>query len=763
MVCLVCKHSGHTIFYINQIFYDKLMKKILSLLLSGLSLVASAQTMPTLSVDGVDLYMSVQYKQSWDNADVFREDSAGIYRTVAGQGGLVCVKAPVLMSGGIAYHDGKVYTNSFNSNDGGMGSITPEWRIYDLATGELEESIPGEADYGDLTGALTYDVTEDVIYGVRLHNGGSTLARIDPATGEKTDVGNLREVGYPSGSGATGSIQMCPTIAVDRYGEIYAIYVRYPDMSGTLRFGRIAKSGSNAGAITYIGDISPRNMLDGDYILMNDNNEYSLFYNFKDDKMYWMFNGISRNLMEASYTPIFEMNLSSAVATMVGYLPGGYSTSGAFFNEPLLDSPDGVVGLEYEYSESSADRTMGNLVIELPSKTYIGDDIEGTLTLVVTEGETEVARIENLAPGSTVRTDETTFPYGEHTYTTYTISADGIESLKRDFDVFVGYDVPLNPTNVTLSADGKTMTLSWTAPTGGTHGGEIANDAIRYRINSYIDGEVLYDNYEGTSVTIPAADELTRYSYVVYSKYGDNVGLGMTSNALIVGDPLDLDTPYSTDFYDIYEMFNHYKILDVNGDGHTWMWYGGMAMYIYNETQDADDWMFTPPINYIGGHTYKMSVTAMSSSLEGYLESMEVTFGNDDEIEAQQVLETIAEIPTLETTYSYEVTPTEDGVYFFGLHVISPRNHEYLGLTGLEIRDITGSGIDDVAADDDAFAAFAGDDAITVRNTTGETATIYSIGGMVMGSSAQPEFTTAVAPGAYIVKCGTQAVKVIVR
>lgn len=739
------------------------MKKILSLLLSGLSLVASAQTMPTLSVDGVDLYMSVQYKESWTNAEVFRSDSAGIYRAVAGQGGLVNIKAPLLMSGGMTYYNGKVYVNSFDDHNGNVDQITPEWQIYDLATGVLETSIRGEANYADLTKYLTYDATEDVIYGVGMSNGGYYLAKIDPATGEKTSLGGLREVGYPASSGATGQIARCPAIAVDRYGDIYAIYVRYPDASGSLRFGRIAKSGSNAGAITYINDISPRDMLEGDYIQMTDYDEFSLFYNYRDDKMYWMFNGISINLMEASYTPIFEVNLSSAVATMVGYLPGGYSTSGAFFNEPLLDSPDGVVGLEYEYSESSADRTKGNLVIELPSKTYIGDDIEGTLTLVVTEGETEVARIENLAPGSTVRTDETTFPYGEHTYTTYTISADGIESLKRDFDVFVGYDVPLNPTNVTLSADGKTMTLSWTAPTGGTHGGEIANDAIRYRINSYIDGEVLYDNYDGTSVTIPAADELTRYSYVVYSKYGDNVGLGMTSNALIVGDPLDLDTPYSTDFYDIYEMFNRYKILDVNGDGHTWMWYGGMAMYFYNETQDADDWMFTPPINYIGGHTYKMSVTAMSS-LEGYLESMEVTFGNDDEIEAQQVLETIAEIPTLETTYSYEVTPTEDGVYFFGLHVISPMHHEYLGLTGLEIRDITGStGIDDVEADDGAFAAFAGDGAITVRNTTGEAATIYSIGGMVMGSSAQPEFTTAVAPGAYIVKCGAQAVKVIVR
>ena len=737
------------------------MKKILSLLLLGLPIAASAQTMPTLSVDGVDLYISMQYNQSWDNSTVFPSDSAGIYKVPAGSSTLEKVVVPVEMSGGMTYYNGKVYTNAFSSSGGREELIVPEWRIYDLATGKLEKSIVGEANYADLTKSLTYDITEDVIYGVGQSNGGRYLAKIDPATGEKTNLGALREIGYPASSGATGGIHSCPTIAVDRYGDIYAIYVRYPDMSSTLRFGRVVKSGSNAGAISYIGDISPRNMLEGDYVSMNDNNDYTLFYNFRDDKLYWMFNGTSMNLYGAAYTPIFEINLNSAVATMVGYLPQGYSVSGAFFNEPLLDSPDGIGSLEYVYSPSSADRTTGHLALVAPTKTYMGDDIEGSLTVVVAEGDTEVARLTDVAPGSTVTTDECDFAYGEHTYTAYAISADGVESAKRDFDVYVGYDLPSNPTNVVLSVEGKTMTLSWTAPTEGAHGGEIDPSAIRYRIRSYMDNEIIVDNYAGTSYTIEAADELTRYTYVVLAMYDGNVGLGLTSNSLIVGDPLD--PPYSTDFLDMYEMYNRYKIIDANGDGHTWVWYGGLAMYLYSEVQDADDWMFTPPINYKGGHTYELTVTALSSMAD-YLESMELTFGNDDEFAAQEVIKTIEEIPTDLTSYTIEVTPAEDGVYFFGLHVISPKFHEYLGLTYLGIVDLTDPvSVEEVGIDSDAFIAHASDGAITVRNTTGMEATIYSVGGMVVGSSAQPEFTTTVALGAYIVKCGAQAVKVIVR
>ena len=70
--------------------------------------VSVAQTMPKLSEDGVDLYVGLQYCTRWDNSDVFPGDSAGIYRIPTGDSELRCVKAPIAVNGGIAYHDGKV-------------------------------------------------------------------------------------------------------------------------------------------------------------------------------------------------------------------------------------------------------------------------------------------------------------------------------------------------------------------------------------------------------------------------------------------------------------------------------------------------------------------------------------------------------------------------------------------------------------------------------------------------------------------------------
>ena len=85
--------------------------------------------------------------------------------------------------------------------------------------------------------------------------------------------------------------------------------------------------------------------------------------------------------MDAYYTPIFEMNYDSGVATMVGHLTEGYHVTGAFFNEPELTSPDGVEDFKYVYSASSADRTTGRLSMKAPATTYEGKAITGTLTI----------------------------------------------------------------------------------------------------------------------------------------------------------------------------------------------------------------------------------------------------------------------------------------------------------------------------------------------------------------------------------------------
>ena len=725
-----------------------------------------AQTMPKLSEDGVDLFVGMQYCTRWDNSDVFPGDSAGIYRIPTGDSELRCVKAPIAVNGGIAYHDGKVYMNVFDDENTSADQITPVWQVIDLATGNVEKSITGETGSG-ITTTITYDPTEDVIYGVVSANDSRRfyLAKIDPETGEQTNVGWLTEK-------VTGShLSKCPAIAADKYGTLYAIYTRYPETDEVMRFGQIQKDGT----VLQIGNgISCTGMLDGDYLSIYRPIRQALFYNSKSDKLYWIHCGISA-YMDAYYTPIFEMNYDSGVATMVGHLTEGYHVTGAFFNEPELTSPDGVEDFEYVYSASSADRTTGRLSMKAPATTYEGKAITGTLTITIDENGKEIERIENVAPGATVETDEQEFEYGEHTYTVKAIMADGTEGVSRDIDVYVGYDIPINPTDVTLTLEGNSLKLTWTPPTIGTHGLEIDPDGITYRIRritlSSQTTEIVKDDVSGNSCIVEeAGSELERYEYYVYSKYGDMVGYGMRSNNIIAGDPID--APYTVEFATsngIDELYNKFRIIDTNGDGYTWLYNGGMATYVFNVEEDADDWLFTPPINYIAGHRYRLAFGAMSS-LADYLERLEVTFGNDDTPEAQELLENGRfEVPasadaTSPTDYEFTVTVEESGVYYFGLHAVSPMNHQYLGVTYVEVIDLDATGgVSNIESANESLAVTTGNGSVSVTNPTGNTTTIYVINGTAVYSSDAAAFTAQLPAGIYIVKCGAEVRKVMVK
>lgn len=744
------------------------MKKILiyTVLSAIAAMSAQAQTMPKLSEDGVDLFVGMQYCTRWDNSDVFPGDSAGIYRIPTGDSELRCVKAPIAVNGGIAYHDGKVYMNVFDDENTSADQITPVWQVIDLATGKVEKSITGETGSG-ITTTITYDPTEDVIYGVVSANDSRRfyLAKIDPETGEQTNVGWLTEK-------VTGShLSKCPAIAADKYGTLYAIYTRYPETDEVMRFGQIQKDGT----VLQIGNgISCTGMLDGDYLSIYRPIRQALFYNSKSDKLYWIHCGTSA-YMDAYYTPIFEMNYDSGVATMVGYLNQGYHVTGAFFNEPELTSPDGVEDFEYVYSASSADRTTGRLSMKAPATTYEGKAITGTLTITIDENGKEIERIENVAPGATVETDEQEFEYGEHTYTVKAITADGTEGVSRDIDVYVGYDIPINPTDVTLTLEDNSLKLTWTPPTTGTHGLEIDPDGITYRIRritlSSQTTEIVKDDVSGNSCIVEeAGSELERYEYYVYSKYGDMVGYGMRSNNIIAGDPID--APYTVEFASsngIDELYNKFRIIDTNGDGYTWLYNGGMATYVFNVEEDADDWLFTPPINYIAGHRYCLAFGAMSS-MTGYLERLEVTFGNDDTPEAQKLLENGRfDVPasadaTSPTGYEFIVTVEESGVYYFGLHAVSPKNHEYLGVTYVEVIDLDATGgVGNIESANESLAVTTGNGSVSVTNPTGNTTTIYAINGTAVYSSDAAAFTAQLPAGIYIVKCGAEVRKVMVK
>lgn len=710
----------------------------------GLPLVA--QTMPQLADDGVELYANIQYMTSWDNAgsSEFPDNSAGLFRIPAGSSEALPVNVPIVTNG-LAYYNGKAYMN-----------VGGQWQIHDLATGEVTSSPTS----GGSTSALSYDVVNGVMYGIRDADGGYVLATIDMETGEMTDLGGLSE--YINGEPSGQRLLSCNAMAIDNYGQIFVVYSRYVGNNNVIKLGRILPQ-RYPDRLIYVGDValadSPATMYNWPW--------YSLFYNHKSGIMYYTFCG--QDAAGTGCTPIFEMNTNNGVATTVGYLSGdGYAIRGAFFAEPEFSAPDGVDMFEYK-ADVDADPNLltGTLSIELPSVTYGGAELTGELTVVVNDGDEELFRLAGRQPGETVVTDLRSFGYGEHTFSCYVIDGNGIEGLVREFTVYIGYDVPTAPQNVTIEEVDGQVVLSWDAPNEGQHGNPVQAEGIEYRITDAFDTHVA-NLFGTTTYSIPVASELTNHSYYITAYYQGVEGGRAGSPTLYTGDPLD--APYTTDFTDMMEVWNGYKIIDANADGYTWMWYNVdrpyvMCLYDPYWEHDADDWIFTPPVNYHAGKTYCMKVTAQSSN-EGYPEVMQVTFGNDREIAAQtDVLELIPAVPAEATTYSYKVTPTSDGVYYFGFHCMTPaREGEYLLLLALEIYDEDNppASVDEVGSAT-GVKAWGGDGIITIANTTGEAAKVYAIGGTLVATSADEHFTATLPAGVYVVKCGGTAVKAIVN
>lgn len=711
---------------------------------AGLPLVA--QTMPQLADDGVELYANIQYMTSWDNAgsSEFPDNSAGLFRIPAGSSEALPVNVPIVTDG-LAYYNGKAYMN-----------VGGQWQIHDLATGEVTSSPTS----GGSTSALSYDVVNGVMYGIRNTDGGYVLATIDMETGEMTDLGGLSE--YINGEPSGQRLLSCNAMAIDNYGQIFVVYSRYVGNNNVIKLGRILPQ-RYPDRLIYVGDValadSPATMYNWPW--------YSLFYNHKSGIMYYTFCG--QDAAGTGCTPIFEMNTNNGVATTVGYLSGdGYAIRGAFFAEPEFSAPDGVDMFEYK-ADVDADPNLltGTLSIELPSVTYGGAELTGELTVVVNDGDEELFTLVGRQPGETVVTDLRSFGYGEHTFSCYVIDGNGIEGLVREFTVYIGYDVPTAPQNVTIEEVDGQVVLSWDAPNEGQHGNPVQAEGIEYRITDAFDTHVA-NLFGTTTYSIPVASELTNHSYYITAYYQGVEGGRAGSPTLYTGDPLD--APYTTDFTDMMEVWNGYKIIDANADGYTWMWYNVdrpyvMCLYDPYWEHDADDWIFTPPVNYHAGKTYCMKVTAQSSN-EGYPEVMQVTFGTDREIAAQtDVLELIPAVPAKATTYSYKVTPTSDGVYYFGFHCMTPaREGEYLLLLALEIYDEDNppASVDEVDSAT-GVKAWGGDGIITIANTTGEAAKVYAIGGTLVATSADEHFTATLPAGVYVVKCGGTAVKAIVN
>lgn len=143
------------------------------------------------------------------------------------------------------------------------------------------------------------------------------------------------------------------------------------------------------------------------------------------------------------------------------------------------------------------------------------------------------------------------------------------------------------------------------------------------------------------------------------------------------------EPPYHEGF-DTESSLSSFTIIDANGDGATWRYCasdaeGQGAAQLEFANDNHDDWLITPPLRLKAGTLYNISYRVATKGAS-YPEILEVKYGSEATPEAMTgTLAERAELSNNEyVTVSRELTPAEDGVYYFGFHATSDANYCWL-------------------------------------------------------------------------------------
>ncbi|WP_283389225.1 choice-of-anchor J domain-containing protein [Barnesiella viscericola] len=719
-----------------------------ALLLGSVNMAVAQEYNQRIAMEGVEMYGIVtfsainqidemtpgMYKFGYDQQ--FKPDDNGVLfsRYIAGGG---------------VYHEGKIYCNVYN-DEANLSTQKPVWTILDAETYKVlyEKELP---DNGVCTTkSLAYDITNDKIYGIVVDFTDSHLVEIDPATGDMTRVGdnfdrNLR----------------FKTLVSTNNGMLYSIVID-SDVSSLYKIRK------TDGKAVKVKDITAKNLLGpGDY-LFNSGTEQAMFLNRSTGKAYWILESNSYTL-DSEYSPIFEVNLTNAEATMVSYLSRCYQVSGAWFKEPNNGAP-GIVS-DFQFVTPEEGSASGSIQFRLPENDYRGNPFtDSNLKIKVVEGD-KVLVDATAQAGTLFKSEELALLNDNHTVSITLSNEKGSgPTIQRTF--YAGYDLPAAPTNVKLSYEGLTTTLTWEAPTIGVNGAPIDQENIYYkviRMNGLPTAggtqTVVAENLKECTFTETLPDDMCLYIYYIYSMYNGEEGGIAHSSDVVLGTPLN--PPYGGMFTSPNDMFNYYTLIDANGDGYSWRYDGETrsAVYVYNQFLPADDWMISPPLNLKKDVDYTLSFKAYSSVID-YPESMEVTFGTGRTPGEQTVqLINIPEVPGADednpvTSYTLPVTVTEDGVYYYAFHVTSEKFREMLRVFDIKL-DLQ-SGIDEVKSEGSLFVT-TGKNSVKVENPEGQTVTIYNSNGMLIDSFTDAAYERMLYPGIYIVRGNDSVQKIIVR
>ena len=331
-----------------------------------------------------------------------------------------------------------------------------------------------------------------------------------------------------------------------------------------------------------------------------------------------------------------------------------------------------IIGLSipYQTGEDDAPSLVSNLKIAVadkgemqatltwnnPSKNFAGNTLESIEGVKIYRNGNIVDDVDESVVGQAgcTCTDNTITKSGYYTYRLVPYNSYG-DGAYKEIEAFIGRDVPGKVTDLTLSTNGNTATITWAPSAKGAHDGWYDQAALTYRVVRQPDNKVVASATTATTIT-DNVSTFSGYYYQVTAKNNEGEGETASSNVVPFGPAMAI--PY-TNSLQTSDEFNQWKILDNNADGTTWQFNEGdkVTNYFWS-LNNADDYLVSPSLNFEEGKQYQVRFTYYTSNYvtadtrEPVMEKMRVRYGTEATKEGlSTVIEDLGSFHTPSLTY----------------------------------------------------------------------------------------------------------------
>lgn len=264
---------------------------------------------------------------------------------------------------------------------------------------------------------------------------------------------------------------------------------------------------------------------------------------------------------------------------------------------------------------------------------------------------------------------------GINTYYVVPCRVAGEIGMPDSIRCFSGNDAPAAPVEAKVTKVGdQSIKVEWKAPNIGANNGYVNQANLKYIVTRQPDNVKVADT-DQTTITdnTVTGDDNYYYEVQAYTNEGGKGGVATTEK---VRAGLGWNTPQKFNLFDENEA-NRWTVVDAGNSGANFSYTGPLDYQGYSlwtsSSRETNSWAFSPKLNLKKGKTYRFTYT-----VEDRYPKVEFSYyaAIATEPSKDKVVETIGkhEFMYSETnynkrTYTETFTPTEDGVYHFGLNV----------------------------------------------------------------------------------------------